>query len=125
MGVSTHQNEPAVIRAAVEEKIYDVILTAYNFRQPHWKEVKQAIAYAAQEGLGIVGMKVLAGAYWDRERKQPINAKAKEILKKKDLDVITCRECDSCAVFCTMGFDVAGKLKDIPRLLDVPDEFLV
>lgn len=76
IGISTHQNEPAVIRATTDQKIYDVILTAYNFRQPHQEEVKKAIAYAANAGLGVVAMKTQAGVYWDRERKQPINMKA-------------------------------------------------
>ena len=76
LGVSFHQNEPAMIQAAVDEKIYDVILTSYNFRQPHRKEVKKAIAYAAKAGLGVVAMKTMAGVYWDKERKHPINAKA-------------------------------------------------
>jgi len=76
LGVSFHQNEPAMIQAAVDEKIYDVILTAYNFRQPHKEEVKLAIAYAAKAGLGVVAMKTMAGVYWDKERKHPINAKA-------------------------------------------------
>lgn len=217
LGVSTHQNEPEVIRAVVEEKIYDVVLTAYNFRQPHREEVKKAIAYAAKVGLGVVGMKVMAGVYWDRERKHPINAKAalkwvlqdenvhtiipgistfdqletdmlimqdlsltprekadlvageknavtglycsqcgdcrsqcryhldiptlmrcymyaygykepakaKSILQEKDLEVITCRECYSCAVSCKMGFAVSEKIRDITRILDVPDDFLV
>jgi predicted aldo/keto reductase-like oxidoreductase len=217
LGVSTHQNEAEVIRAVVEEKIYDMVLTAYNFRQPHREEVKKAVAYAANAGLGVVGMKMLAGVYWDRERKHPINAtaafkwvlqdenvhtlvpgittfdqleadmsvmealsltprekadlehgekiamtglycsqcgrcrsrcrygldiptlmrcymyaygykepaKAKEILQGKDSQVITCRECSPCAVSCTMGFDVPGKIKDITRIIDVPDDFLV
>jgi len=56
LGVSTHQNEAEVIRAVVEEKIYDMVLTAYNFRQPHREEVKKTIAYAANAGLGVVGM---------------------------------------------------------------------
>jgi predicted aldo/keto reductase-like oxidoreductase len=76
IGLSTHRNESEVIRAAVESKVYDVVFTAYNFRQPHRVEVEKAIAFAAESGLGIVAMKTMAGAYWDRERKQPINAKA-------------------------------------------------
>jgi predicted aldo/keto reductase-like oxidoreductase len=76
LGVSFHQNEPAMIQATVDEKIYDVILTAYNFRQPHKEEVKKAIAYAAKSGLGVIAMKTMAGVYWDKERKHPINAKA-------------------------------------------------
>jgi len=76
IGVSTHRNEPEVLRAAVESKAYDVVLTAYNFRQDHRDEVKRAIAEAAAAGLGIVAMKTQAGAYWDRERQQPINMQA-------------------------------------------------
>lgn len=76
IGVSTHREEPEVIRAAIETKIWDVVLTAYNFRQPHLDEVTKAIAEAAAAGLGIVAMKTQAGVFWDPERKQPINAKA-------------------------------------------------
>ena len=76
IGVSTHRGEPEVIRAAIETKIWDVVLTAYNFRQPHLAEVTKAIAEAAAAGLGIVAMKTQAGVFWDPERKQPINAKA-------------------------------------------------
>ena len=42
IGISTHRNEPEVIRAAVDCKLYDVVLTAYNFKQPHVKDVKNA-----------------------------------------------------------------------------------
>jgi predicted aldo/keto reductase-like oxidoreductase len=76
IGVTTHNNEPEVIRAAVESKVYDVVLTSYNFRQKHKEEVKKAIDYAADAGLGIVAMKTQAGVYWDKERKNMINMKA-------------------------------------------------
>ncbi|NIM59405.1 MAG: oxidoreductase, partial [Candidatus Aminicenantes bacterium] len=76
IGLTTHRNEPEVIRAAVESKVYDVVMTAYNFRQPHRVEVKKAIAFAAESGLGVVAMKTMAAVYWDRKRKHPINAKA-------------------------------------------------
>jgi predicted aldo/keto reductase-like oxidoreductase len=76
IGVSTHRGEPEVIRAAIETKIWDVVLTAYNFRQPHLAEVTKAIAEATAAGLGIIAMKTQAGVFWDPERKQPINAKA-------------------------------------------------
>jgi hypothetical protein len=76
IGVTTHNNEPEVIRAAVESKVFDVVLTSYNFRQKHKEEVKKAIDYAANAGLGIVAMKTQAGVYWDRERKNMINMKA-------------------------------------------------
>jgi predicted aldo/keto reductase-like oxidoreductase len=76
VGVATHQNEPEVLRAAVESCIYDVVLVAYNFRQIHGDEVKKAIGEATKAGLGVIAMKPMAGAYWDKERTLPINAKA-------------------------------------------------
>jgi len=76
IGITTHGNEPAVIRATIEAKAYDVILTAYNFRQDHVAEVRKAVAEAASAGLGIVAMKTQAGAYWDKEKQQPINMRA-------------------------------------------------
>lgn len=76
IGLSTHRNEPEVIRAAIKAEIYDVILTSYNFRQDHREEVKKAIAEAAAAGIGIVAMKTQAGIYFDEEKTQPINMKA-------------------------------------------------
>ena len=76
IGVTTHGNEPEVIRAAIEGKVHDVVLTAYNFRQDNREEVRQAIAEATRAGLGIIAMKTLAGVYWDKEKQRPINVKA-------------------------------------------------
>ena len=52
-------------------------------------------------------------------------AKAKETLQQKSIKDITCRECNTCTVTCTMDSDVSDKIKDIIRVLDVPIEFLV
>ncbi len=76
IGVTTHQNEPVVIRAAAEAKIYDVVLSGFNFRQDHRAEVSKAMAEAVAAGVGIVAMKTQAGAYWDKEKQQPINMRA-------------------------------------------------
>ncbi|HEK85806.1 MAG: aldo/keto reductase [Candidatus Saccharicenans sp.] len=76
IGVSTHANEPEVIRAAIEAKIYDVVLSGYNFRKDYIKDLDAAIAEATSAGMGIIAMKTLAGAYWDKQRTQPINTKA-------------------------------------------------
>jgi predicted aldo/keto reductase-like oxidoreductase len=76
IGITTHSNEPEVIRATIEAKAYDVILTAYNFRQDHREEVRKAVAEAAAAGIGVVAMKTQAGAYWDKEKLQPINMRA-------------------------------------------------
>ena len=76
LGLSVHGYEPEVIRAAVDCKVYDVIMVSYNFKQDHAAEIKEAIAYAASAGLGIIAMKTQAGAFLDRERTKPINHKA-------------------------------------------------
>lgn len=76
IGLSTHRNEPEVIRAAADSQVYEVVLTAYNFLQSNREEVQEAIAYAAGAGLGIVAMKTQAGVYWDEERTKRINMKA-------------------------------------------------
>lgn len=76
IGLSTHKNEPEVLRAAAESGVYEVVLTSLNFRQDHAAEMKAAIAAAAEKGIGIVAMKTMAGAYFDRERTRPINCVA-------------------------------------------------
>jgi hypothetical protein len=77
LGVTTHANEPEIIRSATDSGVYDVVLTAYNFRKKNKEEIKEAIAYAAGKGMGIVAMKTQAGVYWDqREKKKMINMKA-------------------------------------------------
>jgi len=76
LGLSTHKNEPKVIQAAADCGFYDIVLTAYNFKQDHHKEIKEAIAYAAKKGMGIVAMKTQAGVFWDKEKLNPINMKA-------------------------------------------------
>lgn len=217
IGVSTHRNEPEVIQAAIDSKVYDVVLTAYNFRQPHKEQVKEAIAKAAKAGIGIVAMKTQAGVYWDKERQHPINMKAalkwalqdenvhtaipgfttfdqldldlsvmadlkltpqeiedlekgekkamaglycqqcerclpqcpkgleiptlmrsymyaygyrnmnaaREALESIDLKSVPCNDCATCTVNCAMGFAIQDKVKDIARIKDVPQEFLV
>ena len=76
VGVTTHGNEPEVIRAAVESGVYDVVTNAFNFRQDHRAEVSKAMAEAVKAGLGIIAMKTQAGVYWDEEKQQPVNMTA-------------------------------------------------
>lgn len=76
VGIGTHSNEPEVIRAAAESGFWDVVLTAYNFRQTHREDVREAVGKAADAGLGVVAMKTQAGVYWDRTRLKMINMKA-------------------------------------------------
>ena len=76
VGLGTHENEPEVIRAAVESGFWDIVLTAYNFRQTHREAVRKAIREAAEAGLGVVAMKTQAGVYRDRARTEMINQTA-------------------------------------------------
>lgn len=78
IGVTTHSNEPDVIRAAVESGVWDVVLTSYNFRQAHRTEVRAAIGEAAAAGVGVVVMKTQAGVCWNRTRVVRIDSGGKE-----------------------------------------------
>ena len=89
LGVSTHKNEPDVIDAAVDCGVYDVVLTAVNFKQDHYPSVKAAIARAAKAGVGIVGMKTMAGGFLDKEKTKPINCKAALKFVLQDPNVTT------------------------------------
>jgi predicted aldo/keto reductase-like oxidoreductase len=75
-GFTTHRNEHEMLNAAAEAEVYDVILTAYNFRQKNKKEIGEAMDRAAKAGIGIVAMKTQAGVYWDKEKQEPINMRA-------------------------------------------------
>ena len=76
IGVSTHRDEPNVIRACADAGIYDVVLTTYNFAQNHREEVKKAIHYAAAKGVGIVAMKTQGGRRLQESGEIEINHEA-------------------------------------------------
>jgi len=76
IGVSTHGGMTEVIRAVLEAKVHDVVLTSYNFKMANLKELDAAIADAVKAGVGIVAMKTMAGRFRDEEGQQPINVKA-------------------------------------------------
>lgn len=76
VGMSTHQNEPDVIQAAIDSDFYDVVLTAINFKHEHAALLKEKFALAAEKGIGIVAMKTMAGGFVDKERQRPINCSA-------------------------------------------------
>ena len=75
-GLSTHQNEPDVIQAAIDSNFYNVVLTAINFKHQSAALIKEKAALAAQKGIGIVAMKTMAGGFLDKERTQPVNCTA-------------------------------------------------
>jgi predicted aldo/keto reductase-like oxidoreductase len=75
-GIATHRYEPEAIRAAAESGIHDFVMTSYNFLKENREELGEAIQYAAEAGLGIIAMKTMAGAYYDKERTKPVNTRA-------------------------------------------------
>ncbi len=75
-GVTAHRNEPEVIQAVIDSKFYDLVYAAYNFRQKHFLEVKQAMARAAEAGIGVLGMKSMGGTASFQDVLRPVNAKA-------------------------------------------------
>jgi predicted aldo/keto reductase-like oxidoreductase len=88
IGFSTHANEPVVIDAAASLDTFDVILTAYNFKQTYINELNSAIKKANQAGIGIVAMKTMAGGgFLDKEKTKPINSSAalKWVLSNTDV----------------------------------------
>jgi aryl-alcohol dehydrogenase-like predicted oxidoreductase len=76
VGIATHSFQDEAITAATDTKVYDVVMPGYNFQNDNVKEMNKAMAYAAKAGVGFIGMKSQAGAYWDKERTQPINSDA-------------------------------------------------
>jgi predicted aldo/keto reductase-like oxidoreductase len=51
-------------------------------------------------------------------------ALAKDLVASLDLPRSICQNCGHCSVKCSIGFNVAAKIRDIARLRDVPSEFL-
>ena len=76
IGIATHSFEPEAINAAVETGIYDVAMVAYNFKKENIREIDKALQNAVNAGVGIIAMKTMAGAFWDKEKTLPINTKA-------------------------------------------------
>lgn len=76
IGIATHSYQHEAVRAAADVGIYDVAMAGYNFRLADPATLNDSIRYAAEKGLGIIAMKTMAGVYWDKERRRPINATA-------------------------------------------------
>jgi uncharacterized protein len=73
IGISTHKNEPLVINTMAEDGIWDVVLTAYNFKQTYLAEMNSALDNAGKAGMGVVAMKTMAGGWLDKEKTRAVN----------------------------------------------------
>jgi uncharacterized protein len=62
-GVTTHSAMIEVIDAAIEAKVYDTVLTTFNYREP--PGLGEAVRRAADAGVGVIAMKIMAGGYRD------------------------------------------------------------
>jgi len=76
IGITTHRREPEAVKAAADAGIHDVIMTSYNFLKTNREAMDEAIGYANMTGAGIIAMKTMAGAYWDKNGTRPINTRA-------------------------------------------------
>jgi predicted aldo/keto reductase-like oxidoreductase len=90
IGIATHSYVEEAIRAATDTRIYDLVMTAYNFRMQQIPAVNEAISYCSSAGLGVIAMKTMAGSYWDQQRTQPINSGAalKWVLQNPDVHTV-------------------------------------
>jgi hypothetical protein len=75
IGISTHSKMPGMIQAAIDGKIYDVVLTTYNY-QLDPGEIEDKIKKAGEKGIGVIAMKTQAGKFLDKERTQPVDSSA-------------------------------------------------
>jgi uncharacterized protein len=64
VGISSHMFVPEAVRAAADSALYDVAMLAYNFQIKDIDRTKEAVAYAAGKGLGLVAMKTVTGDSW-------------------------------------------------------------
>jgi predicted aldo/keto reductase-like oxidoreductase len=74
LGLTTHMNVAEAVQAAADSNFYEVVMAAYNFRQKDHLQIKEAIAKAANAGLGVVAIKVISGEL--EEGQKPTNPRA-------------------------------------------------
>jgi predicted aldo/keto reductase-like oxidoreductase len=76
IGLATHSNCDEALRAAADSKVYEVVMTAYNYKTENKEAINAAIAYAAKAGVGIVAMKTTAGVFDDKNKSRAVNSDA-------------------------------------------------
>jgi predicted aldo/keto reductase-like oxidoreductase len=90
LGAATHNNCEDALRLAADSGIYDIVMTAYNFTTENKERMNEALAYAANAGIGILAMKTTAGAFRDKNRTKPLNIDAvlKWVLQNGNISTI-------------------------------------
>jgi len=74
-GVSTHSGQPQLLPWLARQGQIDVVLAAYNFTMD--KDMEAAVAAAAEAGMGVVAMKVMAGGFRKTKQSDPLYSKLK------------------------------------------------
>ena len=101
-GFSAHSRMAPLLKEAAKSNLHDVALVSYNFTRS--KDLKEAVALAAQAGIGVVAMKTQAGGY--RKEKMgglnPHQAALKYILRDQNVSaavpgVTTIEQIEECA----------------------------
>ena len=111
-GFSSHRNMASLLREAAKSNFHDAALVSYNFT--HSKDLKEAVALAAQSGIGIVAMKTQAGGY-KKSRMEGLNphqAALKYVLTDQNVScavpgVTTMEQIEECAA--VMGSSLSKK----------------
>jgi predicted aldo/keto reductase-like oxidoreductase len=75
-GVSTHGGQQQLLPWLAQKGVFDVVLAAYNFSMD--PGIEQAIAVAAKAGMGVVGMKVMAGGFRSIKPGDPLYKKLQQ-----------------------------------------------
>ena len=73
LGAATHSFVPEAVRAAADSGFYDVVVLAYNFQVKDIEERKEAVAYAAKKGMGVVAMKTITGESWMAGKQEAVS----------------------------------------------------
>ena len=76
VGISTHSDCAEALKAAADSKVYEVVMTAYNYKIENKEAMNSAVAYAAKAGIGVVAMKTTAGVFNDKSRTSALNSDA-------------------------------------------------
>jgi aryl-alcohol dehydrogenase-like predicted oxidoreductase len=76
IGLATHSNCDEALRAAADSKVYEVVMTAYNYKTDNIEAMNAAIAYATKGAVGVVAMKTTAGVFDDKNKNRAVNSDA-------------------------------------------------
>jgi uncharacterized protein len=76
IGLSSHNDCAEALRAAADSKVYDVVMTAYNYKIQNKEDMNSAVSYAVKAGVGVVAMKTIAGVFEGKDRNHPVNSDA-------------------------------------------------